>query len=109
MVVPTGTSTPWQELTTLPAGRDQAIFFRDGHDTGSADLLAEALRADGVVRTLGRAIPKAEDAYLELKFYGYVDEGNEPWLCTPDGETDRGELVDEVFPCVVAYVDVSEE
>jgi hypothetical protein len=109
MVVPTGTATPWRELTTWPTGRDSAIFIRDGHVTGSADLLAEALRADGVVRTLGRAIPVAEAAELELNYYGYVDEGDEPVLCTPDGETASGETVDEAFPCVVATVNTYEE
>lgn len=108
MVVPTGTGTPWRELVTAEAEPDEAVFIKDGHDTGSADLLAEALRADGIVRSLGPAIRMAEDAHLEAGFYGYVDEDTDEMLCDENGETEDGEEVDEPRPCVIAYVNVSD-
>ena len=107
MVVPTGTATPWRELTTWPAERDQAVYIRDGWRSGSADLLAEALRADGVVRTLGRAIPIAEDAALEANYYGVNDDGDEE-LCAPEGSNSSGERIRDPRPCVVATVDITE-
>jgi hypothetical protein len=109
VVVPTGTRTPWREIhpeRDLPP--EFAVFIRDGHASESADLLAEALRADGIVRTLGRALPIAENASLERRWYGFVDEGDDPRLCTQDGETSDGECVDDVFECVVAIVDTTE-
>jgi hypothetical protein len=107
VAVPTGTSTPWRELITYEAAGDLVVYLRDGSKSGSADLLAEALRADGVVRTLGRAIPIAEDATLELGFYGTNDDGDEE-LCTPDGMTARGEQLSDPQECVVALLDTTE-
>jgi len=108
VVVPTGTATPWRELTTWPVDENEVIYIRDGRASGSADLLAEALRVDGVVRTLGRAIPIAEAARLETNYYGLNDDGDEE-LCTPDGCTAAGEWVSDPKPCVVAMLDVTEE
>lgn len=108
MVVPTGTASPWRELTTWPTAKDEAVYIRDGNKSGPADLLAEALRADGVVRTLGRAIPIAEDATLELNYYGINDDGDEE-LCTPDGYTASGSQVEDPKVCVVAVLDTYEE
>lgn len=86
------------------------VYIRDGHASGSADLLAEALRADGVVRTLGRAIPVAEAAELELGWYGRLDDGEgDEVLCGVGGETWEGEVVDQVKPCVIATMNVREE
>lgn len=111
MVVPTGTATPWSELPIYPLELEdgRVAFFRDGHASGSADLLAEALRVEGVVRTLGRAIPVAESAQLDACWYGYVDESDDAELCDETGETVNGDVVDQVFECVVALVDVTEK
>jgi hypothetical protein len=107
VVVPTGTASPWRELTCTASG-DLAVYMKDGWVTESADLLAEALRADGVIRTLGPALRAAEEAHLEFKWYGYVDGGYDEELCDAEGETLDGEIVDEVKPCVLATVNVRE-
>lgn len=108
MVVPTGTATPWRELSFPVSGDGNVIYICDGWTTGSADLLAEALRADGVVRTLGLALRFAETATLDLGWYGYVDGQLDETLCGSDGETDDGSFVDEPLPCVVATINVEE-
>jgi hypothetical protein len=109
VVVPTGTASPWREIPLQDTHPDLVRFLRDGHVTGSADLLAEALRADGIIRSLGPALRLAEDAILEQGYYGYVDEGDDEQLCTADGETEDGEVVDRPFPCVIAVVDLGGE
>lgn len=108
MVVPTGTASPWRELPGVEAPDDHVVYMRDGHATESADLLAEALRADGIVRSLGPALGMAEEAELEIGYYGYVDEGDDERLCDEDGETDDGEQVDIPRPCVIAVVNISD-
>lgn len=82
--------------------------MRDGWVTGSADLLAEAVRADGVVRTLGLALRFAEEAVLEPGWYGYVDGGLDEVLCTDVGETNDGNVVDRPRACLIAAINVKE-
>jgi hypothetical protein len=109
VVVPTGTATPWREAPYLvPVEPGFAVYIRDGWETGSADLLAEALRADGIVRILSLALHVAEEANLEPAWYGFADGRFDEVLCTPEGETAYGEEVDEVKPCMVATVYVRE-
>lgn len=103
MVVPTGTASPWRET-----GDTGACYLRDGHETGSADLLAEAMRADGVTRSTFPAICIAEEASLSLGWYGYVDESPEETRCDVNGETNDGETVDEPRPCVYALIDLKD-
>jgi hypothetical protein len=109
VVVPTGTATPWREAPYLGLVEPgYAVYIKDGWETGSADLLAEALRVDGVVRILSIALRVAEEAQLEPSWYGYADGRFDEVLCTVDGETLWGEEVDQVRPCVVATVYVRE-
>jgi hypothetical protein len=84
------------------------VYIRDGWVTESADLLAEALRVDGVVRILSLALRVAEEAHLEPAWYGYVDGSHDEELCNEKGETLSWEQVDEPRPCVVATVYVKE-
>jgi hypothetical protein len=105
----TGTATPWREVPSAEIeGGDTLVYLCDGHVTGNAGLLAEALRADGVVRSLHPAIVAAESATLTRSFYGHVDGGEDDVFCDPDGNTFGGEVVDEVLPCVIAAVCVDE-
>jgi hypothetical protein len=108
MVVPTGTATPWRELSFAVSEAGSVVYICDGWTTGSADLLAEALRADGVVRTLGPALRFAEEATLETEWYGYVDGQLNETLCNAAGETDDGNLVDEPRACIVATINIQD-
>jgi len=109
MVVPTGTATPWREMPYEGGGDDDlVVYLRDGWVTESADLLAEALRADGVVRILSHALSVAEDATLDAGWYGYVDESRDETVCNSTGETADGEVVDYARPCVFALAHVRE-
>lgn len=107
MAVPTGTATPWFEVESCEEDDSFVTFIRDGHVSGSADMLAEALRMSGVIRSLGPAIRSAEEAVLDFGYYGYVD-GDEryPALCDSELLTVSGETVDQPRPCVVARVSV---
>lgn len=107
MVVPTGTATPWREIDASGHGH-VVCYARDGHVTGSADLLAETLRMDGVTRSTYPAIVLAEDALLELGWYGYVDGEGDEILCDSNGETNDGELVDEPRPCVYTLINLED-
>ena len=59
---------------------------------------------EGVVPSLGPGLRLAEEAELSLGWYGYVDESDDISLCDEEGETESGEVVDEVFAGVVAIV-----
>jgi hypothetical protein len=107
MVVPTGTASPWRELDVSTAAKT-VYYLRDGHTPGSADLLAEALRMDGLTRSLFPAIQAAEEAQLGLGWYGYVDESSSETLCDSSGETSDGETVDEPRPCVYALISLED-
>lgn len=107
MVVPTGTATPWRELVvaTVP---HEVCYIRDGHVTGSADLLGEQLRMDGVTRSTYPAVVLAEEAQLALGWYGYVDESELETLCDANGETSDGETVDLPRPCVYTLINLED-
>lgn len=106
MVVPTGTSTPWREIVCT--ADERLCYIRDGHRPGSADLLAEQLRMDGVTRSTYPAVVIAEETTLELGWYGYVDGGDDEVLCDSDGETSDGEMVDEPRPCVYTLINLED-
>ena len=110
MPLPTGSATPWREIED-PALGDGAgslvTYFRPGDGTGPYELLAEALRADGVVRSLGPALGAAERASLERGHFGKDDDGNDA-LCDAEGWTAGGGRVAEAWPCVLARVDAAE-
>jgi hypothetical protein len=107
VVVPTGTASPWREID-VSTPENTVCYVRDGHVTGSADLLAEALRMDGVTRSTYPAILLAEDAQLEPGWYGYVDEADVETLCNASGETSDGEMVDEPRPCVYTLINLED-
>lgn len=104
MVVPTGTASPWREIV-VP---EHVCYLRDGHTTGSADLLAEAIRMDGLVRSTYPAIVAAEAATLDLGWYGYLDESSDETPCDVFGETNDGETVDRSRPCVFALINLED-
>lgn len=104
MVVRTGTATEWFQ----PYEHDPYMWVCPVRSvmTGS-DLLAEALRMSGVVRSLGPALRIAEAAELEVGYFGHVvDEDDEFTFCDETGENVYGEKVKVVIPCVIARVDV---
>jgi hypothetical protein len=106
--VQSGTATPWREVEGPGnPGPSAALYFRPGEVTGSADLLAEQMRADGLIPSLGPAIRLASEASLTLGWYGTNDD-DEDELCDQDGWTTGGGRVDEPRRCVLALVDVSE-
>lgn len=108
MPVQSGTATPWREVED-PSGRggSSVTYWRPGVVTGSADLLAEQMRADGLIPSLGPAIRLAGEATLSLGWYGTNDD-DEDELCDQDGWTAGGEAVRDPQRCVLALVDVSE-
>lgn len=111
MPVPTGTSTPWREIEdpSLEGGGGHSVtYFCPGTVAGPADLLAEQLRADGLIRSTGPAIGAATRADLYLGWYGLNDEGLEE-LCDEQGWTAAGEEVDRPRRCILARVDTSED
>jgi len=107
MVVPTGTATPWREID-VTTSHNSTCYLRDGHVTGSADLLAEQLRMDGITRSTYPAVVLAEETQLELGWYGYIDEGYDEVLCNEHGETSDGETVDEPRPCVFTLINLED-
>lgn len=110
MPVPTGTATKWQAIddpSSEEGGSSVAVYVKEGIGPGSYELLAEQLRMDGVIRSLGPALRAAEEADLETGWFGTTDN-DETLLCSEDGWTARGEAVTEAFPCVIARVNTEE-
>jgi len=104
--VPTGTATPWREIEdpSLEEGSPVVTYFRPGASPGPSELLAEQLRADGLVRSTGPAMGVADKAEPELAWYGRDDDGQDQ-LCDEDGWTTDGRKLDDPLSCVVARVD----
>jgi hypothetical protein len=105
--VPSGTATPWREVEGPPEeGGSRVVYFRPGLKSGTADLLAEQLRADGVVSSLGPAIRIASEARLQVGWYGRNEDG-EDRLCDQDGWTGDGALLEGTAQCITAVIDRS--
>jgi len=102
MVVPTGTASPW--ILMSRSWHTYTLVCPIGEVRSGADLLAEALRVEGVVRSLGPGIAAAEEAELEVGWFGYVDGEDEPTLCESGGYTEEGDEVLEAVPCAIARV-----
>lgn len=110
VIIRSGASTPWREVpgAEIEDG-DDFVYLCDGHQTGNSGLLAEALRADGVVRSFYPAIVAAETARLVRSFYGYVDGYEGEVFCDPNGDTPHGDVVDQARPCVIAFISGRDE
>jgi hypothetical protein len=107
MPVQSGTATPWREVEDPHGeGGSSVLYLRPGSITGSADLLAEQARADGVIPSLGPAIRLASEAVLSMAWFG-TDEDGEDVLCSSDGWTAGGERIDPQR-CILARIDTSE-
>lgn len=108
MPVQSGTSTPWREIEH-PGSVDGSVivYFRPGEASGAADLLAEQLRLDGVMPSLGPAIRVSQEAILQLAWYG-TDENGEERLCDEDGWAEDGDELSSVSPCVLAIIGLDE-
>lgn len=109
MPVQTGTATPWREVEgpSVEGGPSAAVYLRPGNEVGTADLLAEQMRADGLIPSLGLAIRLVADAALSLGWFGLDEDGQET-LCDQEGWTVSGGQVDAPVCCVLAHVDLSE-
>lgn len=106
MPVQTGTATPWREIEDPSLEEGSSVtYYRPGGSAGAPDLLAEALRADGLLPSLGPAIGRAQGAGLALGWYGLNDD-DEDELCDENGWTGTGERVDKPRRCVLARVDL---
>lgn len=113
LIVRTGISTPWREvpgarMAYVEGDESAYVYVCDGHQSGNAGLLAEAIRADGLVNSFYPAIVAAESATLRRSFYGYVDGVDGEVFCDPNGDTPNGDVVDRARECVIAFVDVDE-
>lgn len=107
--VKTGTATPWREIPFPDSPPEALLYICDGHDSADPALLAEALRADGVVRSIYWAIKAVDEGTTLVRtYYGNMDGFGEA-LCDPRGFCPDGDQVDEARPCILAQVDVSEE
>ena len=102
MPVPTGTATPWREVGDSPEG-GPLLYVRQGRSTGAAELLAEQLRADGVLPSYWPAMQVATAARLEETWLGTLD-GAEV-VCDEDGWTPSGDLAEGPAEVLAAWVD----
>jgi hypothetical protein len=105
MPVPTGTATPWREVENPGQGPGFITYLRPGPAAGTADLLGEALRADGIFQGFGQALGAAADARLAAGWYGPTEDGEDA-LCSMDGWTADGSEVPEPVPCVMAVINL---
>jgi hypothetical protein len=103
----------WSEWTGhlhSPASEDSIIFYTISHIDVSNEIvkraLASALQRDGVVDSLGEGFRKVEDGCMSYYGHsGYVDGDTELTSCDMYGETDYGDIVDEVFP--ITWIEIS--
>lgn len=80
---------------------DSVVFFTEGHVSLSVDVvfraLASAVQRDGIADTFSRAATVIQPFSAVHGFSGEVD-GLEVHVCSPDGETYYGDIVDEIVP-----------
>lgn len=68
------------------------------------NALSSAVQRDGVVDSIGRAGASIQPYTAKHGYAGEIDGGLEQHVCSFDGETYYGELVDEVIP--ITWVEV---
>ncbi len=109
MPVPTGTATPWRQIEdpSQEGGSSVVLYFRPGEAVGPYELLAEQLRMDGAIRSLGPALGAASQTQPYFGWFGTDDDDNDV-LCDQDGWTIDGRQIEEPRRCVLAAVDVTE-
>lgn len=103
----------WSEWTGnlhVSASDSSIVFHTIGHVDISNEIvkraLASALQRDGVVDSLGEGFRKVENS--DKSYYGhcgYVGGDTELTSCDMYGETDYGDIVDEVFP--ITWIEIS--
>lgn len=88
--------------------RDVSTFYTIGHIDLENDIvkraLASALQRDGVAVSLGEGYRLLDDVTPMLGYAGLVDGDNEMTICTQDGTTRDGDIVDEAFK--VTWVEI---
>lgn len=92
------------------ASDSSVVFCTIGHIDVSNEIvkraLASALQRDGITDSLGEAFRKVEGGYMSsFGHCGYVDGDTELTSCDMYGETDYGDIVDEIFP--VTWIEIS--
>jgi hypothetical protein len=100
----------WTGHLHSPASEDSIIFYTIGHVDVSNEIvkraLASALQRDGAVDSLGEGFRKVENGYMSYYGHcGYIDGDTELTSCDMYGETDYGDIVDEVFP--ITWIEIS--
>lgn len=84
-----------------PSRPSTTIFYT--HDYVDLDIdvvkraLASALQRDGQVISLGEGYRSVESGVVVYGYAGFVDGEIYLSVCDKNGETDRGEIVDEIF------------
>lgn len=101
-----GSRTPWQEWDG-ELGPQGVVLYREGKRRGDADLLAEAIRSEGIAQNLAEAYRFVDTSVVQTGFYGYVDGDNVATVCDETGLTADGERVETVIPCTFASIEVS--
>jgi hypothetical protein len=100
----------WDGRLHFPSSENSILFYTIGHVDISNEIvkraLSSALQREGLVDSLGEGFRSVENAIMS--FYGhcgYVDSDTELTSCDMYGETDYGDIVDEIFP--VTWIEIS--
>lgn len=103
--------TLWREWTGEgfePASQTSVVFYTDEHVDVEHEVvrraLASALQRDGSAVSLGEGFGAIDNGVTTQGYAGTVDGSTELYYCDEDGETEHGDLVDDLTP--VTWVEV---
>ena len=94
----------WQRWDVLDEEDGSLVYFADSWDPIDVEELVKTLRTDGVVSSIWDAQTRIVAARIEKAHYGHVDGDVVPTLCSPDGSTESGDVVDVVEAGTFVYL-----
>ena len=99
----------WSGAGYTPMGYRSSTYYTEGHIDADAPIvvsgLASLMQREGLVDSLSdgrRAITAA--SFIVHGYAGTVDGEPDMTICSPDGETFYGDLVEEITPITIVEV-----
>jgi hypothetical protein len=99
----------WSGEGFVPFRPSSIVFFTHEHIDLEIDLikraLASSLQRDGIAISLGEGYRMTESGLVTHGYCGYVDGEIYLTVCSETGETDEGNIVDEILETTWVEID----
>ncbi len=99
----------WSGEGFVPSRPSSILFYTIDHVDTEVDVvkraLASSLQRDGVAISLGEGYTMADNGLVTHGHCGYVDGEIYLTVCSKTGETDQGDIVDEIMKATWVEID----